>query len=146
MTSSADSEQPPQEVNDQFFTAAYERIVRLMFLLLSGLVVLFWVSLTLGFALGFLAGGLIAILNFISLKKLVIAFADRVIASEGTLRSSGLVLRFVLRYGLVAVAAYAIFKSSAMSAYGLLAGLGLPVPAIMIEAGYELYGSLRRGY
>ena len=145
MTSSADSEQP-QEANEQFFTAAYERIVRLMFLLLAGLVVLFWFSLTLGFALGFLAGGVIAILNFISLKKLVIAFADRVIASEGTLRSSGLVLRFVLRYGLVAVAAYAIFKSSAMSAYGLLAGLGLPVPAIMIEAGYELYGSLRRGY
>ena len=145
MTSSADSDQP-QGANDQFFAAAYERIVRLMFVLLAALVVLFWASLTLGFALGFLAGGVIAILNFISLKKLVIAFADRVIASEGTLRSSGLVLRFVLRYGLVAVAAYAIFKSSAMSAYGLLAGLGLPVPAIMIEAGYELYGSLRRGY
>ena len=145
MTSAADSHQP-QEVNDQFFSAAYERIVRLMFLLLAGLVVLFWVSLTLGFALGFLAGGVIATLNIISLKKLVIAFADRVIASDGTLRSSGLVLRFVLRYGLVAVAAYAIFKSSAMSAYGLLAGLGLPAPAIMIEAGYELYGSLRRGY
>jgi small-conductance mechanosensitive channel len=145
MTSAANSQQP-QEAQEQFFTAAYERIVGLMFLLLAGLVILFWVSLTLGFALGFLAGGVIAILNFISLKKLVIAFADRVIASKGTLRSSGLVLRFVLRYGLVAVAAYAIFKSSAMSAYGLLAGLGLPVPAIMIEAGYELYGSLRRGY
>ena len=145
MTSPADSEQP-HGINDQFFTAAYERIVRLMFLLLAALVALFWASLTLGFALGFLAGGVIAVLNFISLKKLVIAFADRVIASEGTLRSSGLVLRFVLRYGLVAAAAYAIFKSSAMSAYGLLAGLGLPVPAIMIEAGYELYGSLRRGY
>jgi small-conductance mechanosensitive channel len=145
MIPSADSEQP-QEANEQFFTAAYERIVRLMFLLLAALVVLFWASLTLGFALGFLAGGVIAILNFISLKKLVIAFADRVIASEGSLRSSGLVLRFVLRYGLVAVAGYAIFKSSTMGAYGLLAGLGLPVPAIMIEAGYELYGSLLRGY
>lgn len=145
MTSSADFEQP-QGANDQFFAAAYGRIVRLMFLLLAGLVVLFWASLTVGFALGFLAGGVIAILNFISLKKLVIAFADRVIGSQGELRSSGLMLRFVVRYGLVAIAAYAIFKGSAMSAYGLLAGLGLPVPAIMIEAGYELYGSLRRGY
>jgi small-conductance mechanosensitive channel len=145
MTSSADSEQP-QPANEQFFAAAYERIVGLMLALLAALGVLFWASLTLGFALGFLAGGVIAILNFISLKKLVIAFADRVIGSEGQLRSSGLMLRFVVRYGLVAVAAYAIFKSSAMSAYGLLAGLGLPVPAIMIEAGYELYGALRRGY
>ena len=145
MTSSADSEQP-QRADDHFFAAAYERIVRLMFLLLSFFVVLFWAVLTLGFALGFLAGGVIAILNFVSLKKLVIAFADRVIATRGERRSSGLVLRFLLRYGVVAVAAYAIFKSSAMSAYGLLAGLGLPAPAIMIEAGYELYGSLRRGY
>ncbi len=145
MTSSADSEQP-QRADEHFFAAAYERIVRLMFLLLASFVVLFWAMLTLGFALGFLAGGVIAILNFVSLKKLVIAFADRVITSEGQHRSSGLVLRFLLRYGLVAVAAYAIFKSSAMSAYGLLAGLGLPAPAIMIEAGYELYGSLRRGY
>jgi small-conductance mechanosensitive channel len=145
MTSSADSEQT-QRADERFFAAAFERIVWLMFVLLAGLVVLFWASLTLGFALGFLAGGVIAILNFVSLKKLVIAFADRVITSEGQQRSSGLVLRFLLRYGLVAVAAYAIFKSSAMSAYGLLAGLGLPAPAIMIEAGYELYGSLRRGY
>ena len=145
MTSSADSEQP-QPAGAHFFAAAYERIVRLMFLLLAGFVVLFWALITLGFALGFLAGGAIAIVNFVSLKKLVIAFADRVIASGGERRSSGLVLRFLLRYGLVAVAAYAIFKSSAMSAYGLLAGLGLPAPAIMIEAGYELYGSLRRGH
>jgi small-conductance mechanosensitive channel len=145
MTSPADSEQP-QAAGERFFAAAYERIVRLMFLLLATFVVLFWATLTLRFALGFLAGGVIAILNFVSLKKLVIAFADRVIASGGQRRSSGLVLRFLLRYGLVAVAAYAIFKSSAMSAYGLLAGLGLPVPAIMIEAGFELYGSLRRGY
>ncbi len=145
MTSSADSEQP-HRADEHFFAAAYERIVWLMFILLAGLVVLFWAVLTLGFALGFLAGGVIAILNFVSLKKLVIAFADRVISSEGQQRSSGLVLRFLLRYGLVAVTAYAIFKSSAMSAYGLLAGLGLPAPAIMIEAGYELYGSLRRGY
>ena len=145
MTSSADSE-PSQPADEHFFAAAYERIVRLMFLLLAALVVLFWAILTTGFALGFLGGGAIAVLNFVSLKKLVIAFADRVIYSQGNQRSSGLVLRFVLRYGLVALAAYAIFKSSAMSAYGLLAGLGLPVPAIMIEAGYELYGSLRRGY
>jgi small-conductance mechanosensitive channel len=145
MTSSADSEQS-QPADEHFFAAAYERIVRLMFLLLAALAVLFWAILTPGFALGFLGGGAIAVLNFVSLKKLVIAFADRVISSQGNQRSSGLVLRFVLRYGLVALAAYAIFKSSAMSAYGLLAGLGLPVPAIMIEAGYELYGSLRRGY
>ena len=136
----------PADAGEQFFAAAYQRLVRILLGLLPCLTVLFWAFLNRGFALGFLAGGAVAILNFLSLKKLVIAFADRVIASGGEGKSSGLVLRFLLRYGLVAVAAYAIFKSSAMSAYGLLAGLALPAPAIMIEAGYELYGSLRRGY
>lgn len=135
-----------ERADEHFFAAAYQRIIRILFVLLPCLVVLFWAILNRGFALGFLAGGAIAILNFVSLKKLVIAFADRVIASGGERKSSGLVLRFLLRYGLVAVAAYAIFKSSAMSAYGLLAGLAIPAVAIMIEAGYELYGSLRRGY
>jgi ATP synthase I chain len=131
---------------EQFFRAAYQRIVRLLLFLLPCLVILLWSFFNRRFAVGFLVGGAIAIVNFLSLKRLVIAFADRVIASSGERRSSGLVLRFLLRYGLVAVAAYAIFKSSAMSAYGLLAGLGSPAVAIMIEAGYELYGSLRRGY
>ena len=136
----------PQSADESFFAAAYERIIRILAVLLPCAVILLWISFNHRFAVGFLVGGAIAIVNFLSLKRLVIAFADRVIASGGERRSSGLVLRFVLRYGLVAVAGYAIFKSSAMSAYGLLAGLGLPAVAIMIEAGYELYGSLRRGY
>ena len=64
----------------------------------------------------------------------------------GAQRSSGFVLRFVLRYGIIAIAGYVIVKSSAMSAYGLLVGLGIPAVGIMIEAGYELYGSWHRGY
>jgi small-conductance mechanosensitive channel len=136
----------PASADEDFFTAAYQRIVRILFVLLPCAVVLLWLFFNHRFAVGFLVGGAIAIINFLSLKRLVIAFADRVIASHGQQRSSGLVLRFLLRYGLVAVAGYAIFKSSAMSAYGLLAGLGIPAVAVMIEAGYELYGSLRRGY
>src|SRR2546423_1748518 len=131
---------------EKFFAPAYQRIVGILLVLLPCCAASTWFMFNHRFAIGFFVGGAIAIVNFLSLKRLVIAFADRVIASSGERRSSGLVLRFVLRYGLVAAAGYAIFKSSAMSAYGLLAGLGLPAPAIMIEAGYELYGSLRRGY
>ena len=142
-----ESSGPAQASPDQqFFAAAYKRIVRLLVMLLPCLTILLWLFFSHRFAIGFLVGGAISILNFLSLKKLVIAFADRVIASSGKERSSGLVLRFVLRYGIAAVAGYAIFKSSAMSAYGLLVGLGIPAVGIMIEAGYELYGSWRRGY
>jgi small-conductance mechanosensitive channel len=135
-----------QDSGEQFASAAYQRIIRTLLILLPCLVAVFWIFFNHRFALGFLVGGAIAIVNFLSLKKLVIAFADRVIQSGGNERSSGLVLRFVLRYGLVAVVGYAIFKSSPMSAYGLVAGLGIPAVAIMIEAGYELYGSIRQGH
>jgi hypothetical protein len=135
-----------QDSGEQFFSAAYQRIIRTLLILLPGLVVVFWIFFNHRFAVGFLIGGAVAIVNLLSLKKLVIAFADRVIQSGGNERSSGLVLRFVLRYGLIAGVGYAIFKSSAMSAYGLVAGLGIPAVAIMIEAGYELYGSIRQGH
>ncbi|HEX4664311.1 MAG TPA: ATP synthase subunit I [Terriglobales bacterium] len=135
-----------QSAGEQFFAAAYRRIVCILLALVPSVALLLWVFFNRKFALGFLIGGAIAIVNFLSLRKLVIAFADRVIASGGERRSSGLVLRFLLRYGLVGVAGYAIFKSSVMSAYGLLAGLAIPAIGIMIEAGYELYGSFRRGY
>ena len=132
--------------NEHFFTAAYERIVRILAVLLPCSAILFWIFLDHRFAIGFIVGGVVAIINFLSLRKLVIAFADRVIASSGEQRSSGLVLRFLLRYGIIAVAGYVIFKSSAMGAYGLLVGLAIPAVGIMIEAGYELYGSWRRSY
>jgi len=146
MTDASANPAQPQSVDETFSAATYQRIVLILVVLLPCMVILLWEFFNHRFALGFLAGGAIAIVNFLSLKRLVIAFADRVIASGGAQRSSGLVLRFVLRYAFLAAAAYAIFKSSAMSAYGLLAGLGIPAVAIMIEAGYELYGSLRRGY
>jgi|SRR5690348_15376881 ATP synthase I chain len=132
--------------DEQFFAAAYKRIIRVLIILLPSLTILLWFFFNHRFAIGFILGGGIGIVNFLSLKKLVIAFADQVIASSGKQRSSGLGLRFLLRYGIAAVAGYAIFKSSAMSAYGLLVGLGIPAVGIMIEAGYELYGSWRRGY
>jgi len=135
-----------QRASEIFFSAAYQRIVRNLIILLPCVATVLWLSFNHRFAVGFLVGGVIAIVNFLSLKRLVIAFVDRVIASHGKERSSGLVLRFLLRYGLVAMAGYAIFKSSAMSAYGLLTGLGIPAVGIMIEAGYELCGSWRRGY
>ena len=141
-----DSGVEQQDANDQFFADAFRRIVRTLIVMLPCLVLLFWVFYSHRFALGFLIGGAVAIVNLLSLKKLVIAFADRVIQSGGQHRSSGLVLRFVLRYGLIAGVGYDIFKSSAMSTYGLVAGLANPAAAVMIEAGYELYGSMRNSH
>jgi hypothetical protein len=134
---------PPQA--DSFFSGAYERIVR--FMLGLGVVATIAVSLRFGAVVGagFLLGCAIAFVNFHWLKRVVSALADRATATGERQSSKGLVLRFLLRYFLIALAAYAIFRISRDSLYGLLAGLFLPVGAILIEAAYELYAALRRG-
>jgi hypothetical protein len=45
----------------------------------------------------------------------------------------------------MAVGAYVILTVSPASLNGLLAGLFLPVAAILCEAGYEVYAALIRG-
>ncbi len=96
-------------------------------------------------AAGFLIGCAIAYVNFHWLEKGVNALADRVTQAGRSVSSRGLVARFLLRYLLIALAAYVIFRVSVAGLYGLLAGLFLPVAAIFCEAGYEVYVALRRG-
>ncbi len=54
-------------------------------------------------------------------------------------------VRFLLRYFLMALGAYAIFTVSRASLFGLFAGLFLPVAAIVCEAAFEAYAVLVRG-
>jgi small-conductance mechanosensitive channel len=95
--------------------------------------------------LGFLAGGFIAVINFRILKR-TIATVGEALAEGKTPASAGQqAFKFILRYALLAVALYVIFKSSEISVYGLFAGLFLPAGAVLIEAFYELYLAFRRG-
>lgn len=96
--------------------------------------------------LGFVAGCAIAIFNFYWLKRSVAFLSDRVL-STGTKQSGArIVTGFIFRYLLIGAGAYVIFKSSANSVYGLFAGLFLPVGAILVEAVYETWAALRRGF
>jgi hypothetical protein len=95
-------------------------------------------------ALGFACGSAVAYLNFHWLKRVVIALADRATQSGQTQSSQGVVLRFLLRYVLMALGAYVIFTVSRVSLYELFAGLFLPVAAIAGEAAYELWVALAR--
>jgi len=130
---------------ESFYSGAYARIVR--FMLVLGVVATIAVLLRFGVAVGagFLVGCAIAFLNFYWLKRVVSALADRATATGERQSTKGIVLRFLLRYFLIALGAYAIFKISRNALYGLLAGLFLPVGAILVEAVYELYTALRRG-
>ena len=134
----------PPEAED-FYLRAYSRIARFML----AVAVLASAALTFRFGwrvgAGFGLGAAIAALNFYWLKRTVGVLADRVAQPASAQLFRGALLRFLLRYVLVVLAAYAIFKSSSLSLYGLLAGLLLPVAAIACEAAYEMYVALRHG-
>ena len=145
MNSMAQSpDHPISRSPDDFYSDAYARIIRFMLALGIVATVAALVRFGLAVAAGFVVGGAIAFLNFHWLKRVVSALADRATATGERQSSKGVVLRFLLRYVLIALSAYAIFKISRDSLYGLLAGLFLPVGAILMEAVYELYAALRR--
>ena len=129
-----------------FAASTFRRIIIYMLGLLMAGAPLLWVRYGGGVALSFMIGGAIALINFYWLKRVLAAMVDAVALSGKKRSAAGIVLRFVLRYVLIGVAAYVIFKSSAMSLYGLCAGLSLPVGAVLIEAAYAIYGALRRGF
>jgi hypothetical protein len=133
------------DTSEAFFSGALPRIQRIMVFLGLVAALVGWFRFGWRIALGLACGCAIAYVNFVWLKRVVNAFADRVTATQTQQASGGIVARFLLRYLLMAAAAYAIFTVSRASLYGLLAGLFLPVAAIACEAAYEVYAALRRG-
>jgi ATP synthase I chain len=130
---------------DEFYSGALRRISRFMIalaVLCSIAAELRWGWRT---ALGFACGCAIAYLNFHWLKRVVSGLAERFTKAGKPRSGKGIVLRFLLRYLLMGLAAYAIFTVSRASLYGLLAGLFLPVAGIGCEAAYEVYAALAHG-
>jgi hypothetical protein len=134
-----------QPASDEFYAHALERIQRFMIViaiaaLITGSTFFGW-RIGLGFALG----AAIAYLNFHWLKKVVTALAELTVQSGAPASSRGIVHRFLLRYFLMAIIAFAILTVSRESLYGLFAGLFLPVAAILCEAAYMGFVALSRG-
>jgi hypothetical protein len=94
-------------------------------------------------AIGFAAGAAVSCINFRALERGVDALAQRIVDRQSREKGGRIVFRFLVRYGLVAAVAYAIFNSSALAFRGFLWGLCLPVAAMMIEAGFEVYAAFR---
>ena len=130
--------------SEAFYSGALDRISRLMVVLAVVLSTAAWWRYGWRIALGFACGSALAYLNFHWLKRVVIALADRATHSSQTQSSQGVVLRFLLRYVLMALGAYVIFTVSRASLYGLFAGLFLPVAVIACEAAYELWVALTK--
>jgi ATP synthase I chain len=135
----------PNPASEAFYSGALVRIMRFMVGLgitgsAAAVAIYGW-----RIASGFACGCGIAYLNFRWLKRVISALADRVTQTGQPQSSKGVVLRFLLRYFLMGLAAYAIFTVSPASLYGLFAGLFLPIAGIGCEAAYEAYVALARG-
>ena len=129
-----------------FYAAALPRIRNFMLILGPVLCAAAWAKFGLRAAIGFLLGCVISYLNFQWLKSGVSGLADRVTNTGKPQSGAGIVARFLLRYVLLGLAAYAILTSFPASLRGLFAGLFLPVGAIACEAGYELYVGITREF
>jgi hypothetical protein len=131
--------------SEAFYAGALGRISRWMLGLGFALGVACWGRYGWRATLGFVCGCAVAYLNFHWLKRVVTALGERATESGRPQSSSGMVLRFLLRYALMGMGAYVIFTVSPASLYGLFAGLFLPVAAIACEAVYEAWAAVVRG-
>jgi hypothetical protein len=136
----------PTTPADRFFSAAIPRMLR--FLLILGVAFTLFTAWRFGWitSLGFAAGALVAYVSFRSLNKAVQSLASRIVEAKQPDAGFSLVNGFFLRYLLAGVVAYVIFTSSSPAFRGFLFGLCTPVAAMLMEAGFEAYAALRRGY
>jgi hypothetical protein len=136
----------PNPQAENFYAGAIRRIVRILLILV--LIITPPVGLFYGIAAGggFFLGALLSWFNFKSLARSVEGLGERIVEAHSRERGSAVVLRFLLRYVLVGIVAYAIFRGSLQAFRGFLFGLCLPVGAMLIEAAYEAYAALHRGY
>ena len=95
-------------------------------------------------SIGFAFGAAVSYVNLRSLTRGVEGLGDRIVNRNSREKGGLIILRFVVRYGLVGAAAYAIFKSSPTAFRGFLWGLCVPVAALMAEAAWEGYTAFRR--
>ena len=130
--------------SEAFYSRAMPRMLRTMWvasvLLLAPV---FWFYGWVG-TIGVAAGAAVSYINFRALARGVEGLTERIVNRDSQEKGRVIVWRFVVRYGLVGIVAYAIFKSSTLAFRGFLWGLSLPVAAMMVEAGVEAYVAFRR--
>jgi hypothetical protein len=127
------------ETGGDFYSQAVERIQKFMLVIGAAALVTAFVYVGWRIGIGFALGAAISYLNFHWLKKVVAGIADLTISSGTAASGRGVVHRFLLRYFLMALVAFAILTVSRESLYGLFAGLFLPVAAILCECAYDVY-------
>jgi hypothetical protein len=124
---------------DDFYARTIERVQRLMIVISVAALVTAQVYFGWRISLGVAVGCIIGYLNFHWLKTVVAGLADLAANSGTPVSSRGIVMRFLVRYFLMALLGFVILTVSRESLYGFFAGLLVTVAALLCEALYEGY-------
>ena len=111
----------------------------------------FWLWRGGNWAASFAVGAALSALSFQWMKTAISALAEAFVAqaASGSAPSrprrgtTGVVARFVLRYALIGLATYVIFRSSSLSLAAFFAGLFVAIAAILVEVAYQVYLGFR---
>jgi hypothetical protein len=140
----APPEVPENPAATEFYGGAERRIGRIGFTLSTagvGAAVAGWGPAV---ALGFALGAIVGLVNLVWLKRVAAGFTGAVLNDPKRPSTARLVFRYFVRFALITLGALVIFKRSTASGYGFLAGLFVPVAALMCEAAYEAFIAVRR--
>jgi hypothetical protein len=124
---------------DDFYAHTIERVQRIMVVISIALLVTAQIYFGWRIALGVALGSVISYVNFHWLKKVVAGVADLAAQNATAASARGIVIRFLVRYFLMALLGFAILTVSRESIYGFFAGLLATVAALLCEAVYEGY-------
>jgi hypothetical protein len=143
---------PPAE--ESLLAGVEPRIFRITMMLGVAGTAAFWLWRGAGWAGGFAIGAALSGLSFYWMKSAVSRLSELAAApapsdNEGANPrprpgSGGTVFRFVLRYALIGVIGYVIFRSSVLSLEAFFAGLFVGVAAVLVEIGYQVWLGFRR--
>lgn len=140
---------PPEEL--KLLAGVEPRIFRTTLLLGIIGAATFWLWRGPDWATGFAIGAALSALSFQWMKTAIHALADEAVSAGSNVKpgskpkrgGAGTVARFVLRYALIGIAGYVIFRSSVVSLAAFFAGLFVAIAAVLGEVGYQIYLSFR---
>jgi len=117
--------------------AVERRVWRNIFAVVAIAVVIAAFTADLKFMLGLVLGGGLALLNY----KWLHASLRAALAAGSQKAPPGTLIKFVVRWLVIAAVAWAANKTGYFDAVAILAGLFAPAVAVMIEAAYATYKS-----
>lgn len=91
------------------------------------------------FVLGLILGGALALLNY----KWLHSSLRAIVAASNEKAPPGTMVKFVVRWLVIATIALAANKTGYFDAVAILAGLFVPAGAVMVEAAYVTYKTVR---